>query len=87
MIPTETDVKRLVDELRTQRELLRVRIHLAGADARDEWNALEKRWRHLRGRADVIGREAASTAEHVVAALAHAADELKQGYHRLQALL
>lgn len=81
------DATRLIDELKEQRDVLRVRLHLAGAEARDEWDHLEKRWNHLRARAAVVGREATDAAEHVGTALKQVAEELKQGYERLRALL
>lgn len=87
MTTTRDEITRLMDELRTQRDMLRVRLHLAGAEARDEWDALEKRWEHLRARAAVVGREATETAENVGTALQQVADELKQGYERLRALV
>lgn len=87
MTTPREDINRMLDELRTQRDMLRVRLHLAGAEAREEWDALEKRWEHLRARATVVGREASETAENVGTALRHVADELKQGYERLRALV
>ncbi len=81
------EITRMIDELRAQRDMLRVRLHLAGAEAREEWEALEKRWEHLRARATVVGREATESAENVGTALRQVADELKQGYERLRALV
>jgi hypothetical protein len=81
------EIARLVDELKAQRDVVRVRLHLAGAEARDEWESLEKRWNHLRARAAVLGREATDTAENVGTALHQVAEEIKQGYARLRAIL
>jgi hypothetical protein len=87
MTTPREEITRMIDELRAQRDVLRVRLHLACAEARDEWEALEKRWEHLRARAAVVGREATETAENVGAALLQVGDELKQGYERLRALV
>jgi hypothetical protein len=87
MTTPHEDITKLLDDLRAQRDVLRVRLHLAGAEARDEWEALEKRWEHVRARAAVVAREAGDTAENVGTALLQVADELKQGYERLRALV
>jgi hypothetical protein len=87
-VPTISDeLMGLIDELRAQRDVLRVRLHLAGAEARDEWDVLEKRWNHLCARAAVVGHEATDTAGNVGTALKRVADELKQGYERMRAVL
>lgn len=81
------DVRSLFDDLRTQRDELVVKLHLARADARDEWQALEKRWEHLKAKMEVVGREAGEVAEDVGEAARDVLDELKKGYARLRTLL
>jgi len=82
-----TDLDRLAEELRRQRDELKVKIHLAKADARDQWEALEKKWEHLRGRLGVVGEEAEEAGKDVLAALDSVAEELKKGYERIRAVL
>lgn len=36
---------------------MRLKLHPAKADAKTEWEKLEKEWAHLRGKLEVIGRE------------------------------
>ncbi|MDB4990745.1 MAG: hypothetical protein JWN04_5923 [Myxococcaceae bacterium] len=36
-----------LDNLRAKREQLRLQLHLASADARDEFHVLEKKWERL----------------------------------------
>jgi hypothetical protein len=81
------ELNRLVDELKTQRDELAVKLHLARADARDEWAALEKKWDRLRGRAEVVGHEAGKAADDVEAAAKLVVDEIKKGYERIRRLL
>lgn len=87
MTTTRSDLDRLVDELRTQRDELQLRIHLAKADAKDEWAKIEKKWGHLRGRLDVIGAEAKDAGQDVLAAARLVAREIKDGYARVRTLL
>ena len=81
------DVRSLFDDLRTQRDELVVKLHLARADARDEWQALEKRWEHLKAKMEVVGHEAGEVAEDVGEAARGVLDELKKGYARLRTLV
>jgi hypothetical protein len=82
-----TDLDRLADELRRQRDELKVKLHRAKADARDPWEALEKKWDHLRGRLGVVEGEAEEVGKDVLAALETVADELKKGYARIRKVL
>jgi predicted nuclease with TOPRIM domain len=87
MTKTESELRTLAEDLRRERDELRVRMHLAKAEARDEWERLESRWEHVRARLEAVGHEAGKTAEDVAAALRLAAEELRRGYARLRALL
>jgi hypothetical protein len=80
-------MKRLIDELETQRDELAVRLHLARQEARDEWETLEKKLAHLRARAKVVGNEASEVADDVGAAARQVVDELRTGYARIRALI
>lgn len=69
-----------LQDLKQMRDELEVQLHLASADARDEFAELEKKWDQLRARAGVVGDAASQTADSV-------ADELKKGYQRIKGLL
>ena len=77
----------VIQDLKQVRDELEVQLHLASANARDEWAELEKKWEHLRARADVVGDAAEQAAENVGDALSLAADELRKGYQRIKNLL
>jgi hypothetical protein len=62
-------------------------MHLAKADARDEFERLEHEWDHVRAKLGVIGHEAGKAAVEVGTALKHAVDELRGGYERVRDLL
>jgi hypothetical protein len=74
----------LVAELRRLRDELNLQLHLAKADARTEWDELEKKFNHLEVRLAAAGREAKGSAADVGTALGMVADELKRGYERLK---
>ena len=81
------DVNSLIDDLKQQRDEIRVRLHLAKAEAKEEWERLETKWEHVRGKMGVVGREAGKTAQEVGTALNLAVEELRRGYERVRKLL
>ena len=70
----------LVEDLKQTRDELEVQMHLAAADARDEWQQVEKKWEHLRARLEVVGKAAEKSADEVGDALELVAQEIKKGY-------
>jgi len=81
------DVNEILDELRTTRDELRLKMHLAGAEARDEWEVLEQKWEHLRVRAGHVGEATGEAAEDVGDALEAVGAELRKGYKRIREAL
>ena len=77
----------LIDDLKQQRDEIRVRLHLVKAEAKEEWERLETKWEHVRGKMGVVGREAGKTAQEVGTALNLAVEELRRGYERVRKLL
>jgi hypothetical protein len=78
------DVDEVVASLERMRDELKLKIHLAAADARSEWEELEKKWSHLRSKAGVVGRVAGDAAGDVGEAVELLGKELKRGYERLR---
>lgn len=54
MEPSETNQSTTspIDSLRRMADEIRVKIHLAGMEAKDAWNELEPKLRHLEQRAE-----------------------------------
>ncbi|MGI9592912.1 MAG: hypothetical protein ACR2P8_16210 [Myxococcota bacterium] len=77
----------MIQDLKQMRDELELQLHLASADARDEFAELEKKWEQLRGRADVVGHAAEEAADNVGDAVSLVAEELKRGYQRIKKLL
>jgi len=87
MTKKKDQIESLVEDVKRIRDELEVQIHLAAADAKDEWAGLEKKWHHLRGRLDSVGKVAGDAAEDVGDALDILGDELKRGYERIRNML
>lgn len=84
MADAKEQITKAAEHLKQQRDQLRVKLHLAKADAKDEWARLEKQWEEMRPKLDTAREEAGKTAESVGAALSLAMEELKKGYERLR---
>ncbi len=69
----KTDIARLRDEAQ-------LKLHLAKADARQEWEELETKWHRFESDAKMH-----HTGERIEDAFQALGDELKAGYHRLVA--
>jgi len=79
-----TDFKELITSLERVRDEIKLKIHLAAADARDEWEELERKLGHLRAKANTLGRVAEDAAGDVGEAVELLGKELKKGYERLR---
>ncbi len=76
-----------LDNVRAMRDDLRVRLHLGGAELRDQWDKLERGWQHVEGRLKVIGNESDEVASEIRETLHVLAEQLKDGYERVKSVL
>ncbi len=83
----EERIREEVETLRTVRDELRLQVHLASADAKTEWERLEKRWEHLEGRAKVLREASKESLDDITSAASLLVDEVKEGYRELRSLL
>ena len=87
MTQTHDDVKKLVETLKQQRDELKVKLHLAKAEAGDEWEKAEKKWEHLKAKTRLLGTEAGDASKDIGSAAKQLAKEIKHGYDRIRNLL
>ena len=76
-----------INKLREQRDELRLKLHLAKAEAKGEWGELEHKWRHVESRLEALGHEAKESASDIGAALSEVAQEITGAYKRLRKTL
>ena len=81
---TMDDLKKTVDALTRQRDELNVKMHLAKAEVKDEWDKLETKWEEVQGKIATVREEAEKTTETVTTATGLLADEIKKGYERIK---
>ena len=73
------DFDDLTDDLKKQRDELRVRLNLASKEVKDEWEELEVKMQKFSTEAEL-----AKTGSEISAALGLLGDELKLGYQRIR---
>ncbi len=87
MAEVPEQITKALEHLKQQRDELHVQLHLAKADAKDEWARLESQWDEIKPKLEAAREEVGKTTESVGAALGLAIDELKKGYERLRSRL
>jgi vacuolar-type H+-ATPase subunit H len=76
-----------IDELRRIRDEISLKIHLARADARDEWERAEDKWNRLQGHLKVLRDETAESMDGISEAAKTLAAEIGSAYSRIRKLL
>ncbi len=84
---SQKDLQNLVTAVKQQRDELKLKLHLAKAEAREEWTKLENQWEDVRTKAEVTYKETSKTAEDVGSALELTLQEIKKGYERIKKTL
>ena len=81
-----TDVQELLDDLKQKRDELRLQMHLASKEIKDEWEELEEKMEDFTGKAKRFADDAKlkETGEGLGDALGKVGHEIKLGYERLK---
>ena len=82
---TEIQEQKDFDTLAMLRDELRLQVHLAKAELRDEWNIrLEPTFRLLKMKLDRVEQASAETLDEMRPTLKALLDELREGYERIR---
>ena len=88
---SDSDVKEkyeeLLESLKTQRDELSVKMHLANMELQDEWHAIEDKWQHFQSKAVQVEKEIGSSSHDVADAFTLLGQELRDSYRRIRKLL
>ncbi len=77
------EFNKLVEKLKTQRDEINLKIHLASMNARNEFEEAEKKWIQVKIKAADIADDAVETSEEVIAKTKMVGEELKETYKRI----
>lgn len=80
------DFDDLIEELKQRRDELRVQIHLASKEIKDDWDELEEKMDDFSGKARQFSEDAKlkETGAGIGEALKQLGGELKKGYERIR---
>ncbi len=73
------DIHKLVDDLKTARDEVKLHIHLGSKEAQAEWAELEKRWNAFRSKTEIE-----RSAGELSGTVKKLGSELKDAYVRLR---
>lgn len=82
MSKANEEATELLEQIKQLRDELALKIHLAGMEAKTEWEDLEHKWSDFEAKARLD-----QTAEGVGKAVSLLADEIKAGYERIRKAL
>lgn len=74
---------KLFNELEQDRDRLKLQAHLFKADAKDEWDKVEKKWHQFKGNSQHAGHEAKTASKDLLAATELLGGEIKAAYKRI----
>ncbi len=78
------ELKLLTDQLKQQRDELKLQLHLAKEDAKVEFEKLEDTWVKLSNKISHITEGAEESKKEILDAAQHLADEIKKGYDNIK---
>ncbi|RME35055.1 MAG: hypothetical protein D6786_03090 [Gammaproteobacteria bacterium] len=73
----DTDLDKLLEKVKEERDELRVRMHLASLELKEEWDRIEKQWQQFESRTEGALREATESASEAANRLG---EELRETY-------
>lgn len=80
-------LKRELQELQQMRDELRVQIHLAALEARDDWNELERKWNRIEDELGRLREQAKEPLANISEAGRGLMEDVKRGYTRIKGVL
>ncbi len=80
-------VEQQAEEMRATRDEIRVRLHLAKMDARDQWDQVEKLWDPAEAKLKELAHAAKEATEDIAEATQLVLNEMRDGYNKLRNLL
>ncbi len=79
----QEEFNRLVGKLKSERDEIKLKMHLASMDAKKEYEDAEKIWDQVKAKASDIADDAVETSEEFIAKSKIVGEELKETYNRI----
>lgn len=79
----QSEFENLLSKLNAEREELQLKLHLAGMEAKGEFEEAEKQWEQIKHKASEIADDSIETSEEFIAKAKMVGEELKDTYQRI----
>jgi predicted nuclease with TOPRIM domain len=80
----EEKIDKLWSDLKTQRDELRVQVHLAKAELKDEWEEVEDKYQYAQSRFDELKKQTGEAADDAQVTLDVVLEEIGEAYGRVK---
>lgn len=77
------EFENLVEKLKTERDEISLKLHLASMDAKEEFEEAESQWNQIKAKASDIADDTIETSEEYIAKAKIIGEELKEAYSRI----
>ena len=85
------NIRKILDGIEANIEQLRdeifLKAHLGKAEAKDELEKLEEKWKQIQEKYQPVADEIGTTAENAAVGLTAAANEIREGFKRIKEML
>jgi hypothetical protein len=78
------EINKLNKTLKTERDELKLKIHLGKMEVQQEWEKAEQQWQHFKAKADTVGSASKESAQEVGAALKLLGEEVGNAFSRIR---
>ena len=79
----QNELDKITDKIKQQRDEINLNMHLAGMEAKKEWENAETKWDDLKGKIDEITNDAKETGDEFVKGAKTISEELSLAYERI----
>ena len=80
----KTEIEKTKDALQQQRDEIRVQIHLAKLEAKEEWETTERQFHTLENKIRDITLDASEASKDVLASAKQLVDDIQDAYVRIK---
>jgi len=77
------EFENLLEKLKSERDEIALKVHLASMEAKEEFEEAEKNWDKLKIKATEIADESKETSEELISKVKIVGEELKETYSRI----
>lgn len=73
----------LLEKIKMERDEIKLKLHLASMEAREEFEDADKQWSHVKVKAAEIASDTKETSEEFIAKARIVGEELRETYRRI----